>query len=102
MNQVSEIKMDEVIQHAVEHHGGERASVIPILSEINETFGYIPLEALGKIRRLINTPEEGLFLADSHLYATASFYSMFSVKPWENTSSVFARALRVMWWARVK
>ena len=81
MNPVSEIEMDEVIQHAVKHHGGERASVIPILSEINETFGYIPVEALGKIRRFINAPEDGLFLADSHLYATASFYSMFSLKP---------------------
>jgi NADH-quinone oxidoreductase subunit E len=77
----TEAELDEVIQHAVEHQGAQRASVIPILNEINESFGYIPLEALGKIRRLINAPEEGLFLADSHLYATASFYSMFSLKP---------------------
>ena len=77
----TETELDEVIQRLVQHHGARRAEVIPILSEINETFGFIPAEALGKIRRLINTPEEGLFLADSHLYATASFYSMFSLKP---------------------
>lgn len=77
----TEAELDEVIQHAVKNEGAQRASVIPILNEINETFGYIPLEALGKIRRMINKPEEGLFLADSHLYATASFYSMFSLKP---------------------
>ena len=76
-----ETELDEVIQRAVKLEGADRASVIPILNEINETFGYIPVEALGKIRRLINAPEEGLFLADSHLYATASFYSMFSLKP---------------------
>jgi len=82
MNQTyTETELDEVIQRLVQHHGARRAEVIPILSELNETFGYIPMEALGKIRRAINTPEEGLFLADSHLYATASFYSMFSLKP---------------------
>lgn len=82
MNQTyTETELDEVIQRAVEHYGAERGGVIPVLSEINETFGYIPVEALGKIRRFINAPEEGLFLADSHLYATASFYSMFSLKP---------------------
>jgi NADH-quinone oxidoreductase subunit E len=77
----TEAELDHVIEQAVEHQGVQRASVIPILGEINETFGYIPIESLGKIRRLINAPEEGLFLADSHLYATASFYSMFSLKP---------------------
>ena len=77
----TEQELDEAIQRSVQHHGARRAEVIPILSELNETFGHIPLEALGKIRRAINTPEEGLFLADSHLYATASFYSMFSLKP---------------------
>lgn len=77
----TEAELDEVIQHAVKNEGAQRASVIPILHEINETFGYIPIEALGKIRRMINSPEEGLFLADSHLFATASFYSMFSLEP---------------------
>ena len=77
----TEPELDEVIQRSVQHHGARRAEVIPILSDINKTFGYIPVESLGKIRRLINAPEEGLFLADSHLFATASFYSMFSLKP---------------------
>jgi NADH:ubiquinone oxidoreductase subunit E len=77
----TETELDEVIERLVQHHGARRAEVIPILSELNETFGHIPVEALGKIRRAINAPEEGLFLADSHLYATASFYSMFSLQP---------------------
>jgi NADH:ubiquinone oxidoreductase subunit E len=77
----TETQLDTVIQMAVDKHGSEREAVIPILSEINQALGYIPEEAFGKIRRLINAPEEGLFLADSHLYAVSSFYQMFSLKP---------------------
>jgi len=76
-----EADLDSVIEAAVEHHGAARDAVIPILSEINRAIGYIPAEALGKIRRRINSPETGLFLADSHLYAIASFYHMFSLQP---------------------
>ena len=76
-----ELELDALIQAAVTQHGNKRDAVIPILSEINQALGYIPTEALGKIRRFINAPEEGLFLADSHLFATASFYHMFSLKP---------------------
>jgi NADH-quinone oxidoreductase subunit E len=80
-HEVAEQMLDTVIQAAVDHNGDTRDAIIPILQEVNQAFGYIPGEALGRIRRLINTPEEGLFLADSHLYAIASFYQMFSLKP---------------------
>jgi NADH-quinone oxidoreductase subunit E len=79
--EVTEKALDSVIHAAVDHHGCDRDAVIPILQEINQAFGFIPGEALGKIRRLINSPDDGLFLADSHLYAIASFYQMFSLKP---------------------
>jgi len=78
---VTEAELDSVIQAAVDQHGAVRDAVIPILQDVNQAFGFIPGDALGKIRRLINAPEEGLFLADSHLYAIASFYQMFSLKP---------------------
>ena len=80
-HEVTEQALDSVIQAAVDHHGNTRDAIIPILQEVNQAFGYISGEALGKIRRMINAPEEGLFLADSHLYAIASFYQMFSLKP---------------------
>lgn len=73
--------LDKVIQDAIVIHGPERDALIPILNEINENFGFIPVEALAKIRRQINAPEEGLFLADSHIFAVASFYHMFSLQP---------------------
>jgi NADH:ubiquinone oxidoreductase subunit E len=77
----TEEELDLVIQAAIQEHGHHRDAVIPILSAVNRAFGYIPQMALGKIRRLINAPQDGLFLADSHLYAIASFYHMFSLKP---------------------
>jgi NADH-quinone oxidoreductase subunit E len=73
--------LEAVIETAIQHHGIARDAVIPILSDINQKFGYIPLEALAMIRRRVNAPEEGLFLADSHLFAIASFYHMFSLTP---------------------
>ena len=79
--EVTEETLNAVIQAAVNHHGDNRDAIIPILQEINQAFGYIPGEALGKIRRLLNAPEDGVFLADSHLYAIASFYQMFSLHP---------------------
>lgn len=78
---IKDTDLDEIIEGAVVKHGTSRDAVIPILSEINQKFNYIPGEALGKIRRRINAPSEGLFLADSHLYSTASFYQMFSLNP---------------------
>ena len=79
--EVTDTALDSIIQAAVDHHGDKRDAVIPILQEVNQAFGFIPGEALGKIRRLLNAPEEGVFLADSHLYAIASFYQLFSLKP---------------------
>lgn len=79
--QVDPARLDEIIQEAVKEHGKGRDAVIPILSEINRALGFIPSESFGKIRRELNAPEEGLFLADSHLFAIASFYQMFSLKP---------------------
>ncbi len=70
-----------VVEEAVKEHGATREAVIPIMSEVNRAFGYIPAEALPEIRRRIHIPEEGLFLADSHLFSVASFYHMFSLQP---------------------
>lgn len=78
-SQVNEL--DALLEQAVRQHGSGRDALIPILSELNKALGYIPAEAFGKMRRHINAPQEGLFLADSHLFAVASFYQMFSLQP---------------------
>src|SRR5512133_2019431 len=74
-----EMKLQQVLQEAIARHGDTRDALIPLLAEINQAFGYIPVETLGELRRSINDPEAGLFLADSQLFAIASFYHMFSL-----------------------
>jgi NADH-quinone oxidoreductase subunit E len=82
----SETKLDgadivRVVEKAIEDYGATRDAVIPILSEINRTLGYIPMAVLPEIRRRIDLPHTGVFLADSHLYSAASFYTLFSLQP---------------------
>lgn len=79
--EVKELELTTLVHEAVEKHGARRDSVIPILSEINRALGYIPAAALPEIRRHIHVPQEGVFLADSHLYSAVSFYELFSLKP---------------------
>ena len=77
----NEFDIASLVDKAVQEHGATREAVIPILSEINRSLGYIPVSALPEIRRHINAPQEGVFLADSHLYSAASFYQLFSLHP---------------------
>lgn len=79
--EVTELDLPSLVDKLVKEHGATRDAIIPILSEINRVLGYIPAAALPEIRRRIQVPQEGVFLADSHLYSAASFYEMFSLKP---------------------
>jgi len=79
--EVKDIDIVGLVSKAIEEHGATRDAVIPILSEINRVLGYIPVAALPEIRRRIHIPEEGVFLADSHIYSAASFYQLFSLQP---------------------
>jgi NADH:ubiquinone oxidoreductase subunit E len=76
-----EVEIAAVVEEAVQKHGATRDAVIPILSEINRALGYVPTAALPEIRRHINFQEQGVFLADSHLYSAVSFYELLSLKP---------------------
>jgi NADH:ubiquinone oxidoreductase subunit E len=78
---IKESDIIRVVEKAIEEHGATREAVVPILSEINRAFGYIPVDALPEIRRRIHEPEEGVFLSDSYLYSVASFYQMLSLRP---------------------
>jgi NADH-quinone oxidoreductase subunit E len=77
---ISESDILRVVEQAVDEHGSTREALVPILSDVNRVFGFIPVEAIPEIRRKIHNPGEGLFLGDSHLYSVASFYQMFSLK----------------------
>lgn len=80
-NEVEELDLPQLVDKVVKEHGATPDAIIPILSQINRALGYIPAAVLPEIRRHIQIPEEGVFLADSHLYSAASFYQMFSLKP---------------------
>jgi NADH-quinone oxidoreductase subunit E len=79
--EVQELELSELVERAVKEHGARRDAIIPILSEINRALGYIPAAALPEIRRRIQVPDDGGYVADSHVYSAASFYQMFSLKP---------------------
>lgn len=70
-----------LVQEAVAKHGIHRDALVPILTEINRTLGYIPAEAIAEVRRQVHVPGENLFVSESQLYALASFYDMLSTKP---------------------
>jgi NADH-quinone oxidoreductase subunit E len=61
-------------QAAIERYGATREELIPILTEVNRTIGYLPSEALEEISRQLRVPK-------SQLFSVASFYRMLSTKP---------------------
>jgi NADH-quinone oxidoreductase subunit E len=70
-----------VVNRAIETHGKSREAMIAILSDVNDTFGYIPTEAFQEITRQVNSPGEQAFVSQSQLYGLATFYQMLSTKP---------------------
>jgi NADH:ubiquinone oxidoreductase subunit E len=70
-----------IVQEAIEKHGAKRDALIPILSEINRSFGYIPAEAIQEVREQLQDQEEQVFVSKGQLFGLASFYDMLSTKP---------------------
>ncbi len=63
----------EAVRVAVERHGTTRDELIPILTEVNRTVGFLPAAALDEISRLMRIPK-------SQLFSVATFYRMLSTK----------------------
>jgi len=63
-----------IVQATIERHGPSKEELVPILSDINRSLGYLPKEALEEVSRLLKIPK-------SHVLSVASFYYMFSTKP---------------------
>ena len=70
-----------VVQAAIEKHGKNRDAMIPVLSEINHVFGYVPREAIREVRKQLHDPARQVHIAESQLYTLTSFYDMLSTKP---------------------
>lgn len=61
------------VKTAIEHHGTERAELIPILSDVNRSIGYLPAKALEEISNSMRLPK-------SQVFAVATFYRMLSTE----------------------
>jgi len=73
-NKTWEIPSFAVIDSIVHKHNIEKGSVIPILHEIQDTYGYIPLIAIERIARITGIP-------DGEIHGTATFYKVFRFEP---------------------
>lgn len=63
-----------VIDAIVQRHNAYRGAAIPILQEIQNTFGFVATEVLERVAELSGIPE-------SELYSIVTFYSQFRMEP---------------------
>ncbi len=71
---VDGIQVFNAVQTAIDRHGFGRDELIPLLMDVNDALGYLPVEALGHISKATKLPI-------SYIQSVASFYSMLSTKP---------------------
>jgi NADH-quinone oxidoreductase subunit E len=71
----------KLVKKSIDIHGNGRDALIPVLSDINSTMGYIPSEAIKEICKHIKYAETGYVTSESQLFSMASFYDMLSTQP---------------------
>jgi len=71
----------EIVEEAIQKHGLHPDALIPILSEVNQSCGYIPVEAINEVKKRLHLPEDRVYVHESQLFSIASFYHMLSTKP---------------------
>jgi NADH-quinone oxidoreductase E subunit len=64
------LKIDEIINK----YKGKKGTLIPILNEIQNEIGFLPIEIQEKVAKGLNIPEK-------EVYGVATFYSFFSLTP---------------------
>ncbi len=64
----------EKLKGIIDNHGDENWALIPLLQEIQETFGYIPPESIEPIAEVLK-------IFPSQVQGVISFYSGLSLKP---------------------
>lgn len=78
---INNLEVKAVVSAAIERHGAAPEALIPIMSEVNKAFGYIPAKAFTEIRQQINVAGSDHLVHESQLFSVASFYHMLSTKP---------------------
>jgi NADH-quinone oxidoreductase subunit E len=66
--------MSEQLSEVFSAYEGRRDELIPILQEVQETYGYLSEEAIAAIARFARVPE-------ANVYAVATFYAQFRFTP---------------------
>ncbi|MBC7333565.1 MAG: NADH-quinone oxidoreductase subunit NuoE [Actinobacteria bacterium] len=71
-----ELKESEVkiVEEIVSKYKGKKGSLIPVLREIQENIGFLPVDVQKKVAKELNLPEK-------EVYGVATFYSLFSMIP---------------------
>ncbi|KKM12139.1 NADH dehydrogenase [Clostridiales bacterium PH28_bin88] len=64
----------EKVDDALRRHQGEAGALIPVLQEVQRSFGYISKENMAYIARALKLPL-------SEVYGVASFYAQFYLEP---------------------
>jgi NADH-quinone oxidoreductase subunit E len=60
----------------------DTGAVIPLLQEVQETFGYLPQESIGQVARLLK-------MSESEIFGVATFYAQFRfTRPGDHTIKV--------------
>jgi NADH-quinone oxidoreductase subunit E len=73
--------ISEIVEEAIQKHGLHADALIPILSEVNQSCGYIPVEAIHEVKKRLHLPDDRVYVHESQLFSIASFYHMLSTKP---------------------
>lgn len=64
----------EKLSEILSHHSGKKEELIPILQEVQEQLGYLPLETMLQVARFLQIPE-------STVFGVGTFYAQFKFFP---------------------
>jgi len=62
--------LQERLGQLLASHKGDTGAVIPLLQKVQETFGYLPQEAIGRVAKLLK-------MSESEIFGVATFYAQF-------------------------
>jgi NADH-quinone oxidoreductase subunit E len=74
MQNLDNVKLDEVEELLKRYEGGDKSLLIPILQETQKAYGYLPKKALEQIAEYVN-------VSLSHIYGLVTFYNQFYLTP---------------------
>src|SRR4030042_6751327 len=74
VTQKQEKSIKTQIDEILASYRGEKAELIPILQQVQHTYGYLPEEALSQIAKFVDVPECTVF-------GVATFYAQFKLVP---------------------